>query len=156
MPLLLQELKPKKGLEPKLVFLGEQGAGNESFLPLSRPELNIVQLPPKDHHHIIPIISAIRLQGAAKISKKKYMLVRNSKLLYQARFLLQGYVLDILSLNFKLSLIGLGKWVEVSACLIINLVQFGHARLLGYHRSNRNITQLGGQSSQSSHNTEFV
>ena len=52
------------------------------------------------------------------------MLVRNSKLLYQARFLLQGYVLDILSLNFKLSLIGLGKCVEVSACLIINLVQF--------------------------------
>ena len=52
------------------------------------------------------------------------MLVRNSKLLYQARFLLQGYVLDILSLNFKLSLIGLGKCLEVSACLIINLVQF--------------------------------
>ena len=30
----------------------------------------------------------------------------------------------------------------VSPGWIINLVQFGHARLLGYHRSNRNITQL--------------
>ena len=52
------------------------------------------------------------------------MLVRSSKLLYPAQILLQGYVLDILSLNFKLSLIGLGKCIEVSACLIINLVQF--------------------------------
>ena len=30
----------------------------------------------------------------------------------------------------------------VSPGWIINLVQFGHARLLGYHRSNRNITRL--------------
>ena len=59
--------------------------------------------------------------GCCEDFKKKYMLVRSSK---SAQILLQGYVLDILSLNFKLSLIGLGKCVEVSACLIINLVQF--------------------------------